>query len=129
MKLDWAFLRLVLACYIGLAALTLAVTSFAASPEHFRSVAAGVILSALNFLTGFAAIEYAFDKSHTTFLKVILGGMVARLAIMTGAVVVLVMVYNLHSLALMLSLLGFYAVNLTLEIYFLQKKVSLKNKI
>lgn len=128
MKVDWAFLRMVLVLYAILTGVTLFFLSRYAESEHLESVVAGVFLSAANFLLGFLAIEYAFEKSHTTFLKVILGGMAARLLAMVGVVVVLIMVYQFHSLTLMLSLLGFYAVNLTLETFFLQKKVSTKNK-
>jgi hypothetical protein len=77
---------------------------------------------------GFLSVEFAFDKSHTAFLKIVLGGMAARLFLMTLAVLVLIKGYHFDSLSLMFTLLGYYAVNLTLEIVFLQKKVLLKNK-
>lgn len=127
MKLEWVFLRRMVVWYAGLTAIALYLVSSYGSPEHFRSVVAGSIVSAVNFLLGFLAIVFAFEKSHTTFLKAILGGMVARLLAMTGVVVVLIKVQNYDSLSLMLSLLGYYALNLALEIAFLQKKVSLKN--
>ena len=83
-------------------------------------------MSFVNFILGFLAIEYSFERSHTTFLKIVLAGMMIRLLAMTGAVVVLIEVYEFDALALMLTLLGYYVVNLTFEVIFLQKKVSLK---
>ncbi|MEK6565248.1 MAG: hypothetical protein AABZ41_00930 [Bacteroidota bacterium] len=127
MKLDWVFLRRMIVGYVGLTAIALYLVSSYGEPEHLQSVIAGSIVSAVNFLLGFLAIEFAFEKSHTTFLKVILGGMGIRLFAMTGVVLVLIKIQHYDSLSLMLSLLGYYALNLTLEISFLQKKVSLKN--
>ncbi|GJQ21332.1 MAG: hypothetical protein HBSIN02_16870 [Bacteroidia bacterium] len=97
--------------------------------HHVDSVLAGAIISLSNFLLGFASVEYAFDKSHTTFLKVVLGGMVGRLMLMALVVLALIKLYAFDALSLMLTLLGYYIVNLALEIVFLQKKVSLKNTV
>ena len=127
MKLDWVFLRRMILWYAGLTGIAFYLVSAYGEPGHLQSVIAGSIVSVVNFLLGFLAIEFAFEKSHTTFLKVILGGMVIRLFAMTGVVLVLIKVYHYDSLSLMLSLLGYYALNLALEIAFLQKKVSLKN--
>ena len=127
MKLDWVFLRRMTLWYAGLTGIAVYLVSGYGEPGHLQSVIAWSIVSVVNFLLGFLAIEFAFEKSHTTFLKVILGGMVIRLFAMTGVVLVLIKVHHYDSLSLMLSLLGYYALNLTLEIAFLQKKVSLKN--
>ena len=113
--------------YVGLTGIALYLVSSFGEPEHFQSVIAGAVVSAVNFLLGFLAIEFAFEKSHTTFLKVILGGMGIRLFAMTGVVLVLIKIQHYDPVSLMLSLLGYYAFNLALEISFLQKKVSLKN--
>lgn len=126
MKVDWKFLMNVILAYSGItAALILALGMFA-DPGHRSSAAAAATVSLVNFILGFVAIEYSYERSHTTFLKIILAGMMVRLLAMTGAVVVLIKVYEFDSLVLMLSLLGYYVVNLTFEVVFLQKKVSLK---
>jgi hypothetical protein len=96
--------------------------------ELSGSFLAGVAVSLTNFLLGFLSVEFAFDKSHTLFLKIVLGGMGVRLFLMALAVLVLIKGYDLDSLSLMFTLLGYYAVNLALEMVFLQKKVSLKSK-
>lgn len=126
MKVDWKFLTTVILAYAGItAALILALGMFAA-PDHRSSAGAAAAVSFVNFILGFLAIEYSFERSHTTFLKIVLAGMMIRLLAMTGAVVVLIEVYEFDALALMLTLLGYYVVNLTFEVIFLQKKVSLK---
>jgi len=73
---------------------------------------------------GYLAIEVSFDRSHTTFLKYVLGGMVGRLLLMWGTLLILVRYFDFHAASLMLTLLFFYALNLALEIAYLQKRVQ-----
>lgn len=129
MKIDWSFLKWVVLCYVLLTAAAVLILITTGSAEYEQSVIAGSLVSIVNFFLGFVSVEYAFEKSHTVFLKIVLGGMVGRLFAMALVVLVLIKVYDFDSLSLMLALLGYYAVNLALEIGFLQKKVSLKNKI
>jgi len=89
---------------------------------------AGALLSTLNVLAGYLTIEYAFEKSYTTFLKAVLGGMGIRLALMLGALLVLILVVRLDAVALTLSVLGFYLVYLVLEILYLQRKMLRKGQ-
>ncbi len=127
MKIDWGFMRLVLYCAIGVAAIIAYPLSSITSREVVQSVIAGGLASLLHLLLGYAAIEVGFEKPNTTFLKIILGGTVIRLLLLVGIVLLLVKVYGFHTLSLMISLLFFYVMNLALEIHLLQKKVSLKN--
>ena len=126
MKVDWSFLRLVLICFAGAAVLTYYPISEFANAEVMRSIIAGGIMSLVNLLLGYFAIEVSFERSHTTFLKYVLGGMVARLVLMWAAFLLLIRVFGFHAASLMMTLLFFYVMNLGLEIYFLQKKVSTK---
>lgn len=98
-----------------------------ASREVMESVLAGVGISWVSLFLGVAFIEWGFEKSNTTFLKIVLGGSVVRLLLLVTVVFLLIKVYAFHSLSLMLSLLVCYSLNLVLEIYLLQKKVSLKH--
>lgn len=127
MKIDWAFLRLVLYYAVGVAVVIVFPLSTVASREVLDSVIASGIVSLLHLLLGYAAIVLGFDKSNTVFLKIVLGGTVIRIFLLVGIVVVLVRVYHFQTLSLMLSLSVFYILNLVLEISFLQKKVALKS--
>lgn len=127
MKIDWAFLRLVLYYAVGVAVVIVFPLSAVASREVLDSVIASGIVSLLHLLLGYAAIVLGFDKSNTVFLKIVLGGTVIRIFLLVGIVVVLVRVYHFQTLSLMLSLSVFYILNLVLEISFLQKKVALKS--
>jgi uncharacterized membrane protein YqjE len=125
-KIDWSFLRLVLICFACAAVLTYYPISEFATPEVIRSIIAGGVMSLVNLLLGYAAIEISYERSHTTFLKFVLGGMVVRLMLMWGVLLILIRFYNFHSASLMLSLLFFYVLILVLEIFYLQKRASSK---
>lgn len=126
MKVDWAFLRLVIYCYIVCLVLTFYPISEFANEDIVKSILGGTIMSFVNILLGYFAIEYSFERSHTTFLKFVLCGMVIRLILMWTVFLILIHFYKFHAASLILSLLFFYIMNLVLEIYYLQKRVSTK---
>jgi hypothetical protein len=126
MKIDWSFMRIVIFCFASVALLTYYPVSEFATAEVMHGIIAGGIMSLLNLMLGYAAIEISYDRSHTTFLKYVLGGMVFRLILMWGVLLVLIRIYNFHSASLMLSLLFFYIMNLVLEIFYLQKRATSK---
>jgi hypothetical protein len=94
----------------------------------FESAVAGGVLCLANVLAGYAAIEYAFDRSYTFFLKVVLGAMGIRMGVMLGVVALLLGVFRVHAASLVISLFCFYVIYLVLEVLFLQKKMDLKNQ-
>ncbi len=95
-----------------------------AGSEALTAVIIGAVLSTVNVLVGFLAIEYSFDKSHATFLKAVLGGMGIRIVVMLALLVLLIRYAGLPVVALVVSVLGFYVVFLVLELLYIQKKVS-----
>ena len=127
MKVDWGFLKLVAVVFGGVAILVVVPLSIYSNRELVRSVVASGLASLFHLLLGYLFIEYGFDKSNTTFLKVILGGTLVRMFLLVGIVVLLVRVYHFQPMSLMVSLLLFYVLNLLLEVHLLQKKVALKH--
>jgi hypothetical protein len=98
------------------------------SAEITLGVVSGAALSTLNVLLGFLAIEYSFDKSYRTFLRAVLGGMGLRMALMLATMLVLILGFQVHAIALTLSMLGFYVIYLVLEILFIQQKVTIRDQ-
>lgn len=98
------------------------------SSEIILAVLVGVLMSTMNVMLGFIAIEYSFERSYTTFLKAVLGGMGVRMLVMLSTLVVLIKVVGLHAVALTVSLLSLYLVFLVLEVFFIQRKVLVKNQ-
>jgi hypothetical protein len=99
-----------------------------ATRETIVAAVAGAVLSTINVLLGFLAIEYSFEKSYTTFVKAVLGGMVARMMIMLGAMVALILLFHVDAVALTVSMLGFYLVYLVMEVQYIQQKVLVRNR-
>ncbi len=88
------------------------------------AVITGAVISTINVMAGFFAIEYSLDKSHNTFMKAVLGGMGIRMVVTLGLMVVLIVFAGMHMVGLAVSVLGYHAVYLVLEILYIQKKVS-----
>lgn len=99
-----------------------------ATPEVLWAIIVAAILGTVNVVAGALAIEYAFARSYTTFLKVVLGGMGVRLFFLLAMMLFLILVVRMHAVALTVSLLGFYAVYLVLEVTFIQRKFDAKNE-
>ena len=93
-----------------------------ATTEVMNAVIAGVLLSVLNVVMGYAAIEYSFDKSYTHFTQIVLGGIVVRLFVMSGLLLMLILVFKFHTVALVVSLFVMYVIFLTLEVLYIHNK-------
>jgi hypothetical protein len=128
MKIDARFPRQVAVTLLAVSAVAAYPLSRYGTPEVIGAVAIGALLSTVNVLLGYLAIEYAFEKSYTVFLKAVLGGMSLRMLFLLGMMTLLITVFRMHTLALTISLLGLYMIYLILEILFIQKKVLLRNQ-
>ena len=99
-----------------------------ATDEIIIAVVTGALLSTANVLVGFLAIQMTFRGSYTRFLKVVLGGMGIRMAVMLGLLLVLILVARLHAVALTVALVGYSMIYLILEIFALQTMMEVKNQ-
>jgi hypothetical protein len=99
-----------------------------ADREIINGVIAGILLSVVNVMMGYVAIEYSFNKSYTIFMQVVLGGVGIRLFFMAGLLLLLVGVFKLHAFSLVGSLFGMYAIFLVLEVLYIHNKWQHKIK-
>ena len=99
-----------------------------ASEDVVVAVVTGAVLSTVNVLAGFLAIQLTFKGSYTRFLKAVLGGMGIRMAVMLGMLLVLILVAHMHAVALTVTLVGCSMIYLVLEIFALQKMMEVKNQ-
>ena len=76
----------------------------------------GATVAAANAILSHMLVLRTAGRPASVFLKLVIGGMAGRIALVLGAVVVAVAVLNLPGLPLVLSLLGHFAVFLGLEI-------------
>ena len=98
------------------------------SKEVVVAAAIGCFMSVINAVAGSLTVEYAFNKSYSTFFKVVFGGMGARMMVLLGALYLLIKVFDIHTVALTVSLLGFYMIFLVLELLFIQREVEMRNR-
>jgi hypothetical protein len=98
------------------------------SPEITVAAATGALISAINALLGYIAIVYAMKGSYSTFLRVVLGGMVVRLGFMLGSLALCIGVFHFHAVALLVAVLVFYAAYLILEILYIQRHMIFENR-
>jgi hypothetical protein len=123
MKIDLTFVRWSVWTLLVVTAVAAYPLIRYASSDILMAVLFGAALSIVNALMGFLALEYAFDKSYSTFLKFVLGGMGVRLLFLLGVMLVLILLVQVHSVALTVSTIAMYMVFLILEIIYLQHKV------
>ncbi len=128
MKFDKRFLIQVLGVLAAVGMLAVYPLVSYGNREVVIAVPIGALLATANAIAGYMAIEYSIGKSHSVFLKVVLGGMAVRMGILLSLLVVLIEVFHVHAVALAVSMLSFYAVFLVLEVVHVQKKIIIKNQ-
>lgn len=128
MKTDWHFLRLIGLLYVFTCIPGYILLSQFANHEAVRAAIGAAVISLVNVLLGYASIRLSFEKSNITFLKIVLGGIAARLFAMAALVLVMIRYLGYQALPLTLSLLFFYMINLGLEIYYLETKATVKKQ-
>jgi hypothetical protein len=85
------------------------------------AVALGATLAAVNVLAAFGLAAWGMRRSPKAFLAAVLGGMMARMAVVLLAVVVAVGVFGVPTAPLALSLLAYFVPFLVSEIHILHK--------
>ncbi len=108
---------------VALATLALA---WPLSPRAFESRGAAAILlgttiAALNTIAAYGLLRWARGRSFALFMRAVLGGMAARVALMLGALLLGVRVLELPQLPLVVALLAYFALFLTIELAIVQR--------
>jgi hypothetical protein len=81
----------------------------------------GGVLAALNTFAAFFLVRWSEKRSSNTFIRAVIGGMVARMALMLGAVVAAVLYLGLPKEPLAISLLSYFVLFLIVELRVLHK--------
>jgi hypothetical protein len=100
----------------------------ASDPLAVRSAAFGAGLAGLNAIVAYAVAVWSQPRSTNVFLGAILGGMVARMAFLLGAVAVGLGMLGLARLPLVASLLGYFVVFLVLELKALNRRTLVETR-
>jgi hypothetical protein len=78
----------------------------------------GCALPALCFIVGFYTICRAFSLPFRKLMIAIYGGMLARLFVIGGILVLIVKLTQLPVVSFLMSLFGFYILYMAIELYF-----------
>jgi hypothetical protein len=89
-----------------------------------QAATVGGILAGGNSLVAYGLARWAGPRSTAVFMRAVLGGMVGRLAVMLGAVVAAVLVFDLPRVALAVSLLAYFVLFLAFELSVLHRGTS-----
>jgi hypothetical protein len=97
--------------------------AWAALPAEARpAVLTGALLAALNTICAYFLALWSTGRSNNAFFVAVLGGMLARMTVLLGAVVVGVLVVGLPKLPLTFSLLAYFVAFLVLELAVLSRR-------
>jgi hypothetical protein len=91
-------------------------------PLAVRSAAFGGALAALNAIAAYGLVSWSQGRSTNAFLGAVLGGMVARMGLLLGAVALGLGAFDLARLPLVTALLGYFVVFLVLEMRILNRR-------
>ena len=109
------------ALVIGMVAAALCLAGPALSAENRPAVLTGALLAALNTVCAYFLAQWADGRSTSAFFTAVLGGMVARMFVLLGAVLLGVLLAGLPKVPFTVSLLSFFVTFLVLELAVLSR--------
>lgn len=95
------------------------------SPTRWAAVYGGAVAAA-NALAAYFLVLWSETRPTSDFFRAVLGGMVGRLAVMLGAVILAVVFLDLPRVPLAVSLLGYFVVLLAFELAVVHKRTSVQ---
>lgn len=81
----------------------------------------GGVLAAANTLAAYFLVCWSEKRSSNTFMRAVIGGMVVRMALLLGAVLLAILYLGLPKLPLAISLLSYFVLFLIFELVVLHK--------
>jgi hypothetical protein len=90
--------------------------------ESRRAVLTGALLAAANTICAYFLARWSAGRSNQAFFTAVLGGMLARMTVLLGALLLGVLVVGLPKLPLTFALLGYFVAFLVLELAVLSRR-------
>ena len=94
--------------------------------EMVLAASVGFGIGALNALAGGLSAIWSFDRPQSVFLKTLLGGMVLRMLVICGVLVLLIEITGLSIYGLVFSLFLSYLLFQILEIRFFVRRAAVR---
>lgn len=109
---------------LGVVAATLAVAWPFVPAEARAAVLLGAALAAANTIAAFVLAVWSMGRSPNVFLGAVLGGMVARMALMLSAFAVAAKGFGVPAVPLAVSVLSYFVAFLVFELLVLHRRTS-----
>jgi hypothetical protein len=93
-------------------------------PGDAAAVAGGATIAAVNSVAAYGLVAWSAGRSTASFFRAILGGMLARMTVMLGAVVAGILAFGLPRLPLVFSLLSYFVVLLAFELVVVTRRLA-----
>jgi hypothetical protein len=123
-KVDPSFMKQIVLVTAAAVVLGSYPVSTYATEEIARGIAAGGVLSVINVLMGYAVVRFSAGKNYAEFMQIVMGGLVVRLFVMVGLLLMAVGLLKFHAFALISSLFVMYIVFLVVEVMFIHKNIQ-----
>jgi uncharacterized membrane protein len=104
------------AIVVGTVLVSLAALRAPHATETWNAVAAAAALAGLNAVMAFALVAWSSKRPNVTFFRAILGGTLARMALLVGGTVAAILWLGLGRVPFVLSLISYFAAFLALEL-------------
>lgn len=104
------------AIVLGTGAISLAALRVPLGAEAWKAAAASAFLATLNAVAAFALVTWTSGRSTVAFFRAVLGGTLARMALLLGGTLAALLGLRLARLPFLLSLLSYFVAFLVLEI-------------
>ena len=121
---DVRFLRNLFFASAAVALLSAYPVSVYATAFQIYSIITGYIISLVIALVGFFLNKKAYEKSLRSFMVMVFGGIGIRMIITAISLVIALTLLKLDPVVLVLSVMFFYFLFISLEIYFLHRKTG-----
>lgn len=123
-KVDPSFLKQIVIVSAAAVVLGAYPVSTYATDEIARAITAGGVLSVINVLMGYAVVRISSGKNYAEFMQIVMGGIVVRLFVMVGLLLLAVGLLKFHAFALIGSLFVMYIVFLIVEVMYIHKNIQ-----
>ena len=94
-----------------------------------KEILLGCLLPVVCFIPGFYAVSWAIQRPFRPFMTAVFGGMLGRLFFIGITFAVLIKTLQLHAAIFLISLIGFYTLCLTVELYFVNSRMRPQEEV
>lgn len=121
---DSIFLKQIVLVIVAAAGLAAYPIMEYASHDITVGVITGAALGVVNVLMGYGVVRFSAGKAYHQFTQIVLGGIVIRLFVMVGLLLIAVGLFKVHAVSLISALFVMYIIFLAVEVLHIHKHIQ-----